>query len=193
MISRHSLNRRGGACMIAALICAAAPAMAADDEMVVIDQRDLSSYWRAEPSSIQVLERTADQPEIYGCVAIPFVIDTAGRVSPVLTPLMVAAGQSGAAAQPDTTALIPVAIGSLPRFESTWDKPLSDSIYSSHAVALADARIRTRLNGEQWADLQARLERQCRIDGLADRVDRKADMVTRTLPPRPEQLLATPE
>lgn len=191
----RSIELRTGVVAIAAvaLLGVAAGLRAADNEIVVVDQGELSAYWRGDQTQNQMLELTVDGPEIYGCMAVPFVIDPAGRMSPGRMPLLARIGQSPASGAPDIDALYTFTMGALPAFTATWDKPLSDSIYSSHAVVLGDKRIRARLGDEKWADLRVVLERQCRIEGLAAWLETNKDKAAvQSLPARPEQLLASP-
>ncbi len=166
--------------------------VAADNDMVVVDQGELSAYWRGNQSQNATLELTIEGAEIYGCMAVPFVIDPAGRMSPGRVPLLARVGQSPESGRPDVDALYTFAMGALPSFTATWDKPLSDAIYSTHSVVLGDKRIRARLGDAKWAELRDILERQCRLDGLAAWMNANKTLpVVQSLPARPEQLLSS--
>src|SRR5690554_4553021 len=92
---------------------------AASDELVVVNQKDMDAYWRTDPRRVQsVLLR--EGPERYGCMALPFVIETDGRVAPGSQPLLARIGQPAGTPDNAVDALFVHVIGSLPPFEPTW-------------------------------------------------------------------------
>ncbi len=178
--------------LLAAAAALQAPPLAADDELVVVDHKDLDAYWRADPRDIQsILLR--DGPERYGCMALPFRIDTEGRLSPGTRPLLLRIGLAGGRPGDGLDVLVTMAMGSLPPFQPTWGAPPSDAIYSSWVVVIGDARIAERLGPDKWARVHEELQRACRIDDLAGWLNRyPGQVVNRPLPGDPEQLLSAP-
>lgn len=176
---------------LAALLAGPALSLsAADDELVVVDQDTLTAYWRADARHAQSLILSGDGPEIYGCMAMPFVIEIDGRLSPGRTPLLIKTGQSAAGGQVDMEGLHALAMGALPPFHQTWDQPPDSAIYSSRSMVFGDARIRSRLGEEKWAALHDALERACRIDGLAAWLERNDEKtVEQRLPANPDEFM----
>lgn len=178
--------------LLAGFAFGAPTANAAGDDLVVVDQKDLDAYWRVDPRRVQsVLLR--EGPERYGCMALPFVIETDGRVAPGNQPLLARIAQPAGVQGNGVDALFIHVIGSLPPFEPTWGTPPKDAIYSSRAIVIGDARLAQRLGPEKWARVHEELERACRIDDLAGWLGRHPDqVVTQSLPADPEQLLSAP-
>lgn len=180
------------ACGLLMAIIAAPAVLAAEGEMVAVDQSELAAYWRADRTGTETLELSSEGPELYGCMAVPFVIDPQGRVSPGRHPLLARVGHSGGERLSEVDSLYIYVMGALPGFSATWDKPLSDTIYSSYSLVFGDSRIRSRLGDTRWAALRENLERQCRITDLAGWVGKNDAAVIQSLPGRPEDLLAAP-
>lgn len=178
--------------LLAGFVVATPMSASANDDLVVVNQKDLDAYWRTDPRRVQsVLLR--EGPERYGCMALPFVIETDGRVAPASQPLLARIGQPAGTQDNGIDALFVHVIGSLPPFEPTWGTPPKDAIYSSRAIVIGDARLAQRLGAEKWARVHDELERACRIDDLAGWLDRHPDqVVTQPLPADPEQLLSAP-
>lgn len=185
--------------MAAALFMAPAFCLQAadvDDELVVVDQDDLSAYWRADERRAQSMMLSGEGAELYGCMAMPFVIEPDGRVSPGRRPLLVKTGRTaspaGADSATNTDGIYALMMGSLPPYRLTWDRRPDSAIYSSRAMVFGDARIRRRLGDEKWFTLHEALERACRIDGLAAWLQRSEEKtVEQQLPASPEQFLQT--
>jgi hypothetical protein len=177
------------AALIAALVLAPTLPVAAQDELVVVDQADFDRYWRAD------LRRAAtpmlrEGPLRYGCVALPFVIETDGRVAPGTKPLLVRLGQSADAEDSGIDLVFTHVIGLLPPFQPTFGAPPSAPIYSSRSLVVGDARVRARLGDEAWARLHERLAQMCEIRDLAGWLQRHNDqVVVRPLPADPKALL----
>lgn len=176
--------------LIVPLLALPAPLLAQDDELVVVGQSELAAYWRADERSAQSVQ-LREGPLRYGCMAMPFIIETDGRISPGTRPLLARMGQSADATDAAIDGLYALMMGSLPEFESTWNRTPSAPIYSARSMVVGDARLRAKLGDERWAQLYERLRRMCRIDDLAGWLARYPDQtVVRPLPSEPEAVLA---
>lgn len=167
---------------------------AADDELAVVDEGDVGTYWRADARRAQSLSPTGEGGERYGCFAMPYVIETDGRVSPGTAPLLVKMGADASVTIGQMSAeLYPLVMGTLPPMRPTWDKPPASPIFSSRSVVVMDARIRRRLGDERSATLHEALEDACSIQGLAAWHQRnEGKTVEQSLPARPEDFLNRP-
>lgn len=179
--------------LIVPLLAIPIPLLGQDDELVVVGQSELAAYWRADERSAQSVQ-LREGPLRYGCMAMPFIIETDGRVSPGTRPLLARMGQSEDATDSAIDGLYALMMGSLPVFESTWGRTPSAPIYSVRSMVVGDARLRVKLGDERWAQLHDRLQRMCRIDDLAGWLARYPDQtVVRPLPSEPEGVLAEAE
>lgn len=180
--------------LIAASLATSATVMAneavsGEREIVAVDARDLSAYWRHSTHDRIVVELSGGDLDLYGCVAVPFVLHPDGTRELGLRPLQVKTGQ--AKGNPIRRLdLYPLAVDALPQFEAVWDKPLSASIYTSYPVVVLDSKIRGRLDEAQWTSLMDRLRAACEIQGLASWIERHPDStVEEDLPASVEQFL----
>jgi hypothetical protein len=181
-------------CAVLAALIALAPATAvrAQDDLVVVDQGQFDRYWRADLRGAAT-PMLREGPERYGCVALPFVIETDGRVAPGTKPLLVRLGQPADAPDSGIDLVFTHLIGGLPPFQPTFGEVPSAPIYSSRSMVVGDARIRTRLGDEAWSQLHDRLEQMCQIQDLAGWLQRHdGEVVVRPLPADAAQLLAAP-
>jgi hypothetical protein len=188
MIPNRTLNCLS-AVLAAALALAPIASVRAQDELVVVDQADFDRYWTADLRQAAT-PMLREGPLRYGCVALPFVIETDGRVQPGTKPLLVRLGQSADATDPGVDLAFTHVIGLLPPFQPTFGATPSAPIYSSRSLVVGDARVRARFGDEVWAQLHERLERMCRIDDLAGWLQRHDGAVeVRPLPSDPQALL----
>ena len=188
MSPNRTLNRLS-AVLAAALALAPIASVCAQDELVVVDQADFDRYWTPDLRQAAT-PMLREGPLRYGCVALPFVIETDGRVQPGTKPLLVRLGQSADATDPGVDLVFTHVIGLLPPFRPTFGATPSAPIYSSRSLVVGDARVRARLGDETWARLHDRLERMCRIDDLAGWLQRHDGAVeVRPLPSDPQALL----
>lgn len=162
----------------------------ADDELVVVDEAELDRYWRVDGDGGLFVQPPADGPQVYGCVAVPIIIDTNGSVSPRLPPLLSRIGQ-GPGEAADARYLHQLTLAAMPYYQSTWNTPPSDAIFTTRTMTIVDPRLVQRLGPEQTDQLVYQLTRACRIDGLAEFLGQQGGrMVDRPLPPDPAQWLA---
>lgn len=188
MSQNRTLNSLS-AVLAAALALAPIATVCAQDELVVVDQADFDRYWTPDLRQAAT-PMLREGPLRYGCVALPFVIETDGRVQPGTKPLLVRLGQSADATDPGVDLVFTHVIGLLPPFQPTFGATPSAPIYSSRSLVVGDARVRARLGDETWARLHDRLERMCRIDDLAGWLQRHDGAVeVRPLPSDPQALL----
>jgi hypothetical protein len=188
MSQNRTLNSLS-AVLAAALALAPIASVCAQDELVVVDQADFDRYWTPDLRQAAT-PMLREGPLRYGCVALPFVIETDGRVQPGTKPLLVRLGQSADATDPGVDLVFTHVIGLLPPFQPTFGATPSAPIYSSRSLVVGDARVRARLGDETWARLHDRLERMCRIDDLAGWLQRHDGAVeVRPLPSDPQALL----
>lgn len=173
---------------LSAALLLTAPVRAQGDDLVVVAEADFDRYWRADARRAQSL-LLRQGPERYGCMAIPFVIETDGRVAPGRRPLLVRIGQAGAVPAEAVNGLHAHLMGSLPPFEPTWGAPPASPIYSARSMVIADARLSERLGEETWGRVHEELLRLCRIDDLAAWLrEHPEQTVSQPLPADPRQL-----
>jgi hypothetical protein len=192
-MSPHRTLLRLSAVLAAAFALAPTASLRAQDELVVVDQADFDRYWTADLRQAAT-PMLREGPLRYGCVALPFVIETDGRVQPGTKPLLVRLGESSDATEPGIDLVFTHVIGLLPPFQPTFGATPSAPIYSSRSLVVGDARVRARLGDEAWARLHERLERMCRIGDLAGWLQRhEGELVLRPLPSDPKTLLDSAE
>lgn len=156
-------------------LAVAAPVPAQDDELVVVDQAELDRYWRADERTARTALLTGEGAPQYGCMAVPFVIEIDGQVQPGRRPLLVRISPAQGGPGLGVDGLYALMMGSLPMYESTWDKVPSNAIYSSRAMVFADRRLIERLGAGAWDEAHGKLQRACRLDDLAGWLGRNDD------------------
>ena len=177
------------AMMLASLAAKAEEPTTDSGELVAVDGGDLSAYWRRSTHDRIIVELSGGDLDLYGCVAVPFVLRPDGTRELGMRPLLVKTGQAKGKAIRKLD-LYPLAVDALPEFEPVWDKPLSASIYTSYPVVVLDSKIRSQLNEAQWSLLMDRLRQACDVQGLAAWVERNPDRtVEEDLPATTEQFL----
>ncbi len=163
------------ASLLLVALAVAAPLPAQDDELVVVDQAELDRYWRADERTARTALLSGEGTPQYGCLAVPFVIEIDGQVQPGRRPLLVRISPAQGGPGLAVDGLHALMMGSLPMYESTWDKLPSNAIYSSRAMVFADRRLIERLGAEAWDEAHGKLLRACRIDDLAGWLGRHDD------------------
>jgi hypothetical protein len=168
----------------------AAPLSASDDELVVVDEGELNAYWRVDQRDLDIFQLGGDGPGVYGCAAVPIVIEPKGVVAPGQRPLLLRVGQGAGEGRVSDSELYEYAVGALPRYTSTWDKVPSTGIYSTRSTAFMDVGTRERLGPERARQLYLALIAACRINQLAAWLAQHDDAtVSRPLPVDPGQWL----
>ncbi|MBX3725718.1 MAG: hypothetical protein KF823_07340 [Xanthomonadales bacterium] len=155
--------------------CLVPPVSAQDDELVVVDQAELDRYWRADERTAQTALLGGEGEPQYGCMAVPFVIETDGQVQPGRRPLLIRISPARGGQGLGVDGLYALMMGSLPMYESTWDRLPGNAIYSTRAMVFADRRLVERLGPEAWDEAHGKLQRACRIDDLAGWLGRNDD------------------
>lgn len=156
-------------------VFAAAPLSAQEDELVVVDQAELDRYWRADERTAQTALLSGEGNPQYGCMAVPFVIETDGQVQPGRRPLLVKISPAQGGPGLGVDGLYALMMGSLPLYTLTWDRQPSNAIYSARSMVFADRRLVERLGPDAWDEAHGKLQRACRIDDLAGWLDRNDD------------------